>query len=45
MLVTDAGTCITYDIVTQSMVFLGGAISPGINKPYKALNNFKAKLP
>ncbi|GAB1856920.1 type III pantothenate kinase [Flavobacteriaceae bacterium MHTCC 0001] len=44
-LVIDAGTCITYDIVTQSMVYLGGAISPGITMRYKALNNFTAKLP
>ena len=29
-LVIDAGTCITYDLVTSNGVYEGGAISPGL---------------
>jgi len=45
VLVIDAGTCITYDFVTQNKHYLGGAISPGIRLRYKALNNLTANLP
>ncbi|QNM85666.1 type III pantothenate kinase [Polaribacter pectinis] len=45
VLVIDAGTCITFDFVNDKSEYLGGAISPGINMRYKALNNFTAKLP
>ncbi|MEP5255704.1 MAG: type III pantothenate kinase [Winogradskyella arenosi] len=45
VLVIDAGTCITYDFVTQDKHYLGGAISPGIRLRYKALNNLTANLP
>lgn len=45
VLVIDAGTCITYDIVTAKNEYIGGAISPGLNMRFKALNNFTAKLP
>ncbi len=44
-LIIDAGTCITYDFVTQDNAYLGGAISPGIRTRYKALNNLTANLP
>ncbi|GAA4289877.1 type III pantothenate kinase [Aestuariibaculum suncheonense] len=44
-LIIDAGTCITYDFVTSSEEYLGGAISPGLRMRYKALNNLTAKLP
>ncbi|EAR00514.1 type III pantothenate kinase [Maribacter sp. HTCC2170] len=44
-LVIDAGTCITYDMVTGQGDYLGGAISPGIMMRYKALNNQTSKLP
>ena len=44
-LVIDAGTCITYDIVTHTGEYLGGAISPGLLMRYKALNHFTSKLP
>ncbi len=45
VLIIDAGTTITYDIVTQQQKYLGGAISPGITMRFKALNNFTGKLP
>ena len=44
-LVIDAGTCVTYDFVSQENQYLGGAISPGINLRYLALHNYTAKLP
>ena len=44
-LIIDAGTCITYDFVTDNKSYLGGAISPGIRMRYKSLNNFTASLP
>ena len=44
-LIIDAGTCITYDFITSSGNYLGGAISPGIQLRYKSLHNYTAKLP
>lgn len=43
-LVVDMGTCITYDILSDSH-FLGGAISPGLLMRSKAMNAFTARLP
>ena len=40
----DAGSCITYDIVHEN-VYLGGAISPGMNMRLKAMHRFTDKLP
>ena len=45
VLIIDAGTCITYDFITNHNDYLGGAISPGIRLRYKALNNLTANLP
>ncbi len=45
ILIIDAGTCITYDFITNKKEYLGGAISPGLNMRYKALNDYTAKLP
>jgi type III pantothenate kinase len=45
VLVIDAGTCITFDLVTNNALYLGGAISPGILMRYKALHKFTNKLP
>ncbi|WP_299669847.1 type III pantothenate kinase [uncultured Polaribacter sp.] len=45
VLVIDAGTCITFDFVNSKAEYLGGAISPGIQLRYKALNIFTANLP
>ena len=44
-LIIDAGSCITYDILGQGKYYHGGAISPGLNMRYKALNHFTSKLP
>lgn len=45
VLVIDAGTCITYDMLTADGEYLGGAISPGIRLRYITLNTLTAKLP
>ncbi|MUP47337.1 type III pantothenate kinase [Gramella sp. BOM4] len=45
VLVIDAGTCITYDLKTREEVYLGGAISPGMEMRFKSLHKFTAKLP
>ena len=44
-LIIDAGTCITYDFVTNDNHYRGGAISPGLRLRYVALNNLTANLP
>jgi type III pantothenate kinase len=44
ILVVDAGTCITYDLLVGNR-FLGGAISPGIHMRARAMNTFTNKLP
>ena len=45
VLIIDAGTCITYDFISDSNQYLGGAISPGIRLRYTSLNNLTANLP
>ena len=45
VLVIDAGSCITYDFISDKGVFKGGSISPGIEMRYRALNRFTDKLP
>ena len=45
VLIIDSGSCITYDFLDHKNCYLGGAISPGLEMRYKALNNFTAKLP
>lgn len=45
ILIIDAGTAITYDIVTEKGEYLGGNISPGLMMRFKALNKFTGKLP
>ncbi|MBE0648061.1 MAG: type III pantothenate kinase [Bacteroidales bacterium] len=44
-LVINAGTCITYDLVTAQKEYLGGAISPGLQMRLKAMHTFTRKLP
>ncbi len=44
-LVIDAGTCITYDVVTAEGVYQGGAISPGLQMRLNAMHTFTQKLP
>jgi type III pantothenate kinase len=45
LLVIDAGTAITYDLVNDKNQYLGGNISPGFEMRFKALNHFTGKLP
>lgn len=45
LLVIDAGTCITYDLVDALGNYLGGNISPGLEMRLKALHQFTARLP
>jgi type III pantothenate kinase len=45
VLIIDAGTCITYDFISEENNYLGGAISPGLRMRYISLNNLTAKLP
>lgn len=44
-LVVDAGTCITYDILSADGSILGGAISPGVQLRLKAMHEHTALLP
>lgn len=44
-LAIDAGTCITYDMLTKGKFFVGGAISPGLEMRLKAMHHFTGKLP
>lgn len=45
VLIVDAGSCITYDFITNENNYLGGAISPGIRLRYKSLHLLTANLP
>ena len=44
-LIIDAGTCITYDIVTADKRYLGGNISPGLRMRAKAMDTMTSTLP
>ncbi|MBI3141956.1 MAG: type III pantothenate kinase [Bacteroidetes bacterium] len=45
LLVVDAGTCITYDIIDETHTHQGGAISPGIAMRLKAMHHYAPALP
>lgn len=45
VLVVDAGSAITYDVVTAEGAYVGGNIAPGLEMRFKALNKFTNKLP
>lgn len=45
LLIIDAGTAVTYDIVSANNQFLGGNISPGLEMRFKALNQYTGRLP
>jgi type III pantothenate kinase len=45
ILVIDAGTAITYELIEATGVYLGGNISPGMATRFKALNYYTQKLP
>ncbi len=44
-LVIDAGTCITYDLLTDAGIYLGGNIAPGTAMRLRAMHAFTARLP
>ncbi|PID93317.1 MAG: pantothenate kinase [Bacteroidetes bacterium] len=44
-LVIDAGTAITYDLITASGTYPGGNISPGLDTRFRALHKFTNRLP
>ncbi len=45
LLVVDAGTCLTYELVDAAGNYLGGNIAPGKLMRLKAMNAFTDKLP
>lgn len=45
LLIIDAGSAITYDVVSDKNEFLGGNIAPGMSMRFKALKNQTKKLP
>jgi type III pantothenate kinase len=45
VLVIDAGTAITFDIVDEFNRYLGGNISPGMTMRFRALHEYTGKLP
>lgn len=45
VLIIDAGTCVTYDILEADGSYRGGAIAPGLQMRYDAMHHFTAKLP
>jgi type III pantothenate kinase len=45
VMVIDAGTCITYDVVNNVGNYYGGSISPGIDMRFAAMHHFTSKLP
>jgi len=44
-LVVDAGSCITYDLLTTEGIYLGGNIAPGLRMRLRAMHEFTARLP
>lgn len=44
-LMIDAGTCITYDMLTANSEYFGGSISLGIKMRFEALHHFTGRLP
>ena len=45
ILVIDAGTAITYELLEASGLYVGGNISPGMTTRFRALHHFTQKLP
>lgn len=45
ILIIDAGTAVTYDMVTANGEYLGGNISPGKDLRLRALHEFTGRLP
>lgn len=45
VLTIDCGTCIKFDSINKNNEYKGGAISPGLQMRFKALNNYTNGLP
>lgn len=45
LLIIDAGTCITYEVIDAQGNYWGGNIAPGMQMRLRALREFTAKLP
>ena len=45
LLIIDAGTCLTYDVISRDGAILGGAISPGVQLRLNAMHEHTALLP
>lgn len=45
LLVIDAGTAITLDLINKAGRFIGGNITPGLTTRFESLHNFTDKLP
>ena len=45
VLIIDAGTAITYDLVTANGCFVGGNIAPGLRLRFKSLHEHTGRLP
>jgi type III pantothenate kinase len=45
LLIIDMGTAITYDLVSNEGVYLGGNIAPGLSMRLKSLHVYTGKLP
>lgn len=45
VLIIDAGTCVTFDLLKASQEYEGGSISPGLQMRLQAMYSFTGKLP
>lgn len=45
VLIIDAGTCMTYEVLSKDGIYLGGNIAPGLKMRLQAMHEFTAKLP
>ncbi len=45
LLIIDAGTCITYEVIDAQGNYWGGNIAPGMHMRLKALHEYTARLP
>lgn len=45
LLVVNAGSCVTFDLVNSNLEFIGGNIAPGLGMRWKAMHQFTANLP
>lgn len=45
VLIIDAGTCLTYDLITAKAHHIGGVISPGLVMRYQSMHRFTHQLP